>query len=169
MSTTVDHSENPGDSMKESQVYELGYLVLPSIAEDKLPETVAKLKKIITDNGGSLLDSEDPFLQDLAYSMSKVVGASKYVVNNAYIGWQKFEAEPSTVEAMKAEVEKIPEILRYLLIKTTRETYFTFADARKALEEEEVEESEEAPREQGEALPEVSETESKPDSDTVVE
>lgn len=141
------------DQSGELQVYELGYLVLPSIAEDKLPETVATFRKIITDRNGSLLDSEDPFLRDLAYPMSKVVGASKYVVNNAYIGWQKFEAEPGTIEAMKAEIEKVSEILRYLLIKTTKETRFTFAQAREAEEEEE--KQSEAPAEAVEPAPQA--------------
>lgn len=127
MSTTEDRGE--------LQVYELGYLVLPSMAEDKLSDTVSMFRKIITDQDGILLDSEEPFLRDLAYPMSKIVGASKYVVNNAYIGWQKFEAEPSKIGTIKSEIEKIPEILRHLLIKTERETKFTFAMARKAREE----------------------------------
>jgi len=127
MSTTEDH--------KEAQVYELGYLVLPSIAEESLADVVSTLQGIVKKSGGVEIASEDPIKFDLAYTMSKTVGARKYVVNEAYIGWMKFEVEPSVVDAIKADVEKLDEILRVLLIKAPRESAFTFASAQKAMEE----------------------------------
>ena len=130
MSTTEDH--------KEATVYELGYLVLPSVTEDNLPNVVSTIVSTIEKAGGETLDSESPFLEPLAYSMSKTVGARKYVVNEAYVGWMKFEAEPLSVEKIKAGVEKIGEILRHLLIKAPRETTFTFEAAREARRAKEV-------------------------------
>lgn len=142
MSTTEDREQ-------EQVVYELGYLLLPSIPEDKLPEAVETLKKIIAKEGGKELDSEDPYLRELAYSMSKTVGASKYVVNEAYIGWVKFEAEPGLVEAISTNVKDMSEVLRHLLIKAPRETTFTFAKAREAAMKKE--EAENAPEIETEA------------------
>ena len=128
MSTTEDREE-------ASQVYEVGYLVLPSIPEEKLSDVVDSIKQIINDNGGKELDGEAPYLIDLAYQLSKTVGASKYVVRDAYLGWQKFEAEPLLVDGVKAALEKKDEIIRFLLIKTTRETRFTLSKARAKLAE----------------------------------
>jgi len=127
MSTTVDHED-----AEVTQVYELGYLVLPSVTEENIPKVVSNLVSIIEKVGGKPLDSEDPYLEDLAYAMSKTIGARKYVVNDAYVGWMKFEIASSEVEQIKTAVEKIEEILRTLLIKVPRETTFTFAEARKA-------------------------------------
>lgn len=124
MSTTEDH--------KEAVVYELGYLVLPSVPEDNISQVVSKIVSIIEKAGAKTLDSESPFLEKLAYSMSKTVGARKYVVDEAYIGWMKFEAESSIIESIKLDVDKIEEILRTLLIKVPRETTFTYAEAREA-------------------------------------
>ena len=118
------------DTDQGTKVYELGYLLLPSIAEGELSEAVNRLKGLIAKAGGSELASEEPFLIDLAYPMTKVVGASRYVVNDAYIGWVKFEAEGSAVSALRKEVEGMDEVLRALLIKAPRETAFTFAKAR---------------------------------------
>ena len=130
--------------LKESQtVYELGYLVLPSIAEDNLPKLVESIKAIIAKAGGSEIDGEDPFKQDLAYTMTKTVGASRYVVNDAYIGWIKFEAGAGKVNEIKNEVEKMDEIIRFLIVKAPRETTFTFAEAKKALEEKNAPQAEE--------------------------
>ncbi len=124
MSTTEDH--------KEEQVYELGYLVLPSIPEADLSAVVSNIQKIIKKEGAKELDSEAPELIDLAYTMSKVVGARKYLADEAYIGWVKFESEPEIAPKVKTAVEAMQEVLRLLLVKAPRETTFTFAAARAA-------------------------------------
>lgn len=129
---------------KEAQtVYELCYLVLPSISEDSLPGVVQSLRSAITKEEGTEIAGEEPFHQDLAYTMSKTVGASRYVVNDAYIGWIKFEASPEKVSEIKVAVEKMDEIIRFLIVKAPRETTFTFAEARKAMEEKNAPETEE--------------------------
>ncbi|OHB05697.1 MAG: hypothetical protein A3A26_02335 [Candidatus Zambryskibacteria bacterium RIFCSPLOWO2_01_FULL_47_14] len=122
------------------QIYELGYLILPSIAEDNLPMVEDALKAAIAKEGGNVFAGEVPFRQLLAYTMSKTVGSSRYVVNEAYVGWVKFEAEPNTVPQIKDSVEKMSEILRHLIVKAPKEATFTFAEARKKLEEREVKE-----------------------------
>lgn len=127
MSTTEDH--------KEKSVYELGYLILPSIAEENVSDVVNTIKGIVSKAGGEEIGSEDPIRFDLAYTMSKVVGARKYVVNDAYIGWVKFECEPSCVVEINDAVKKLDEVLRHLLIKAPRDTQFTFADALRKREE----------------------------------
>ena len=121
----------------ETQVYELGYLILPSIAEENLSEVVAKIKTVVEKAGGKEFNGEAPFKLDLAYTMSKTVGASHYVVNEAYIGWMKFELEPGQALELKMGIDQIEEVLRSLLIKVPRETYFTFAKARELIEEKE--------------------------------
>ncbi len=140
---------------KEGQtVYELGYLVLPSIAEDKLSEVTAKLEALVNAHGGTKIDGEEPMKIDLSYAMTKVVGASRYVVNDAYLGWMKFEAEPTGMPALKAALEHTDELVRHLLVKTPRETTFTFAAAQAALMEgtEEKVEGEAAPVAPAEAV-----------------
>ncbi len=112
------------------QIYEIGYLILPSIPEDKLSTVTDKIRKVIADGEGTEIDAEDPFKEDLAYSMSKTIGASRYVLNDAYLGWIKFEAERSSVPDIKLGLDKIEEVLRFLLIKAPRETTFTFTKAR---------------------------------------
>jgi ribosomal protein S6 len=127
MSTTEDHNE--------LQVYELGYLILPSVPEESLSDVVTRLKGLIKKAGGKEIAGEDPFKMDLAYEMSKSVSARKYIVKEAYIGWTKFEVEPSAVPELNEELKKVEEVLRFLLVKAPRETTFTFALARKAIEE----------------------------------
>ena len=115
-------------------VYELGYLILSSIPENRLGDVVSLIRNVITAQEGIEIDAEAPIKQDLAYSMSKIIGASRYVVSDAYLGWIKFEAEPAKIRAIKDGVEKMGEVLRFLLIKAPRETTFTLAKAAKARE-----------------------------------
>ena len=119
------------------QTYEIGYLVLPSIPENDLSGIVDTMKNLVEKAGSTMLDSEAPFKQDLAYTMSKTIGASRYVVTDAYLGWFKFEGEPEKIGGINDGLGKISELLRFLLIKAPKETTFTFAKARAALEEEE--------------------------------
>lgn len=121
---------NSESETREPVVYELGFLILPSIPEDKLSNITDAIRKIISKEGGTALDAEAPFKQNLAYAMSKTVGASRYIVSDAYLGWIKFEIDRARISMIKAGVEKIDEILRFLLIKAPRETTFTFAKAK---------------------------------------
>lgn len=121
---------------KEPQVvYEIGYLILPSIPEDKLSVVTDAMRKVISQEGGVEIDSEAPFKESLAYTVSKTINASRYVLSDAYIGWIKFEADKSKAQAIKAGIEKIEEVIRFLMVKAPRETHFTFAKAKAAAEE----------------------------------
>jgi len=119
------------------QIYELGYLILPSVPEGQLSDVVSKLKGIVAKAGGKELDGEAPFKYPLAYAMSKTIGASRYVVKDAYIGWFKFELEPASVVELKMEIDKVDEILRSILIKAPLETSFSFAKAKALIAEKE--------------------------------
>lgn len=113
------------------QIYELGYLILPSITEDKLLAVAENLKEVIAREGGKVFDGEEPHLHELSYTMAKTVGSSRYVLNDAYIGWLKFELEPESVERVKNSLEKMNELVRFLIIKVPKKTTFTFAQAKK--------------------------------------
>lgn len=123
-------------------VYELSFLILPSIPEERLADIVDSMRKAVSKEGGVEIDAEMPFKQPLAYPMSKTIGASRYVLNDAYLGWIKFEAEPDKILAIKTGVEKMEEVLRLLVVKAPRETVFTFAKARVSTEVPSVEKEE---------------------------
>jgi ribosomal protein S6 len=164
MPTTEDHNEKEG-----VRVYEIGYLVLPSVPEENLSKVVSHIDSLIEKAGGTKLDSEDPQMEELAYSMSKTISARKYVVNEAYIGWMKFEAESKAIEAIKTGVDKIEEVLRHLLIKVPRETTFTFEAARKArAEREDALRAESAPEVQDDAEVKPEEKEVEPEAPAAV-
>ncbi len=113
----------------DARVYELSYLILPSLTEEQMLGVGDRLEETVRAYGHKL-DGEIPEKIDLAYTMTHVRGASRYVVNEAYIGWIKFEAPPEKLSSLKEKISEIEEIIRFLIIKAPRNTDFTFAKAR---------------------------------------
>jgi len=103
------------------QVYELGYHIVSTVAEENLPKEVETLKAIVLQDGGSLVSEGEPKLINLAYSMTKSVADTKKKFNTAYFGWLKFETKSELMPMIKKAVDANPNVLRYLLIKTVRE------------------------------------------------
>lgn len=104
-----------------TQVYELGYHIVPSVQENDLPREVSVLKSLIEENKGIVISEEFPKMRGLAYTLFKVVGGIKQRCESAYFGWIKFEADSSLIKVVEEAVKKNPNVLRYLLIKTVKE------------------------------------------------
>lgn len=107
------------------QVYEIGYLIASSVAEENIPAEADKVKKIVTDAGASVIAEEMPHKETLAYTIRrKMVSGSYEKYDEAYFGWVKFELASTKVEAMKKAVEIVPSVLRMLLTTTVRENTY---------------------------------------------
>jgi ribosomal protein S6 len=107
----------------ELQVYELGFHILPMVAEEKLEQEVTNIKALIEKNGGFFIGEESfPKMMDLAYSMEKAIDNKKSDFNTAYFGWVKFETNPTSIEKIKENLDLNESILRFLLIKSVRES-----------------------------------------------
>ncbi len=105
----------------ESRIYELGFHIVPSIAEEKLPAEVAALKDLLEKHGALFISEEFPKLRPLSYVMTKVIGAKHLKFDTAYFGWIKFEMEPSSVNALKKLLERNDNMIRFIFAKTVRE------------------------------------------------
>jgi ribosomal protein S6 len=105
----------------DNQVYELGYHIVSTVAEEALPKEVESLKAILLKDGGSLVSEGEPKLINLAYSMTKSVADAKKKFTSAYFGWIKFETKSELIPEMKKKLDASASVLRYLMIKTVRE------------------------------------------------
>ena len=108
---------------KESRlgIYEVGYLMLPSIAEENLGEEVTVFKDIFTANGATFIADEYPKLIELAYEMSRSILNKKQKFSYGYFGWVKFECGTDKAKIIKDILDKNEKLIRYLMIKTVRE------------------------------------------------
>jgi ribosomal protein S6 len=110
--------ESGSDTLR---VYEVGYLLLSSIPEEKVPDEVSRIKSFITSAGGTMISGENPEMRPLAYQMEKHIATRNERFDSAYFGWMTFEAAPALAVALKAELDGMESVLRFLIMKTVRE------------------------------------------------
>ena len=107
-----------------SDVYEIGYLLVSSIPEEKVASEAASLKEILSKKGAEFLGEEAPELRTLAYTMVKKIGTSNHRFDQGYFGWFKFELSVKEIEGIKKSFEENPNMLRMLLITTVKENTY---------------------------------------------
>lgn len=114
-------SENEIERDANSRVYELGYLLVPSISEEDLPITYGNLKELVASLGGEAISDEMPKMIPLAYTMVKVVANVRNKFNTAYFGWAKFTMDSDKVLELKSKLDLNPVFIRFLILKTVKE------------------------------------------------
>ena len=102
-------------------VYEVGYILVPSLSEENLGAEITKIKDGIENHKGMFISEGFPSLRTLEYTMEKRVEAKIERYSEGYFGWIKFEMDPSETEALQEELRANASIVRFILIKTVRE------------------------------------------------
>lgn len=104
-----------------SKVYEVGYLLVPTIAEEDLNVHYGNLKNLIVSFGGEIIADDMPKSIPLAYSMVKVISNIRNKFNTAYFGWFKFTMPASKVLELKKNLDLDINVIRFLILKTVKE------------------------------------------------
>ena len=102
------------DSVKEPHIYEVGFLLMPALAEEKLLQIFAAIKKVLADQNATLLGESLPKSRPLAYPIKKY--------ESAFFGWLKFESSSEVLTTLREFLKNNVEVIRFLLIKTVRES-----------------------------------------------
>jgi ribosomal protein S6 len=114
--------ENNTSPEAKLSVYEVGYLMVPTIAEENLGAEVTEFKDALKEQGVSFISDEYPKMIELAYEMSRSIANKKQKFSYGYFGWVKFECTPAQARVIKDALDKNEKLVRYLLIKTVRES-----------------------------------------------
>jgi len=116
---TKDENEISGDAGE--RVYELGYILIPSISEEDLPVLYGNLKELVASFGGIVISDEMPKMIQLAYAMVKVAANMRNKFNTGYFGWIKFTMSSDKVLELKKKLDLDLNIIRFLILKTVKE------------------------------------------------
>lgn len=103
-------------------LYELALNIIPTVGDDGAIKTFEKVKGIIEKVKIENITVSEPALLPLKYTMSKTVDSKKQKYNQAYFGWIKFDADPSELESLKEKLDHNNELLRYMIVKSEKET-----------------------------------------------
>jgi len=121
MSETEIKGKNEILEDTNSKVYELGYLLVPTIKEEDVPANYGNLKELVLSLGGEIIADEMPKMTTLAYAMQKVVSNARSKFNTAYFGWTKFVMDSQKVLELKKLLGFDSNFIRFLILKTVKE------------------------------------------------
>ena len=89
--------------------YETVFILTPVLSDDQTKETVAKFKKILTDNGAEILNEEAWGLKKMAYAIDKK--------STGFYNLVEFKAEPSVIKKLETGVRRAEKVIRFLTVK----------------------------------------------------
>lgn len=110
--------ESSKDGVK---VYEVGFHIAPFVSEENVAHEVSQIKEVLDKVKAEVISEDFPRLRALSYPITKVIKGDKKICDEAYFGWVKFEVSGDEIEAVKKAIEKIDNVIRFLLIETVKE------------------------------------------------
>ena len=106
----------------EKAVYEVGFHVVSTVPEGEVGGVVDKIRAEIKTSEAEVIRENSPKKMTLAYPIERPVsGGTKENHTSAYFGSIKFETTPEVVPALLAALKGMKEVLRFILVETTRE------------------------------------------------
>ena len=103
------------------KVYEVGYLLAPTLKEEEVPAIYGNLKELIVSLEGRIISDGMPVQINLAYTVQKVIQNAHHKYDSAYFGWVKFFMDPEKVLELKKKLDLDSNIIRFLTLKTVKE------------------------------------------------
>jgi len=123
--TTEKETENNTQEQSDAKVYEVGFHIAPTIAEENVASLANEVRGVIESAQGLIISDGAPSEVKLAYPISHTVYNKKSTFNSAYFGWVKFLTNPENILKIKDGMEKNTNIFRFLIINTIKEDTIT--------------------------------------------
>lgn len=120
MEKTAQH-QHQDETLVNTTVYEVGFLLLPTIPMEQIQGVFGSIQSIIEKNKGVIIASDLSDVRALAYTMTKSVGGKNHKFDHAYFGWVKFDLLNGSIDSIKGSIDGLNEVLRTLVIKTVRD------------------------------------------------
>ncbi|MBQ6652207.1 MAG: 30S ribosomal protein S6 [Prevotella sp.] len=89
--------------------YETVFILTPVLSDEQAKETVAKFKKILTDNGAEILNEEAWGMKKLAYQIDKKTSGFYNLI--------EFKADPAIVDKLETGYRRDEKVIRYITVK----------------------------------------------------
>ncbi len=103
------------------KIYELGYLLVPTLTEEQIPAEVKVIKDMLKKADVEVISEDSPKLISLMYQMVHGVSGQKKKFDKAYFGWVKFQGQAAAAEFLKRECDAYEHFLRFMIIKTVKD------------------------------------------------
>ncbi len=111
---------NTNETIIDGRVYELSYILVPTLSEDAALEKVNAIKQSVATLGGSFISEETAYPRELAYEMTRVIKNANVRFDEGYFGWIKFEIDTTKLPAIEKSVKLDEDLIRYMILKADR-------------------------------------------------
>lgn len=118
--TQATEADSSADVSSQPIIYEVGFHLVPTIAEDGVGAAVEKIRKIIGDDA-EFISEGYPSKMNLAYVIERAAQGKREKYGEAWFGWIKFAQTRAKVPAIEAALNASRDVLRSLIIETVRE------------------------------------------------
>ncbi len=119
------------------EVYELGFHLIPTIREEEVGKEFENINKVLNKFKAEIISSEAPKRARLSYTMVKKTQSGNEKYDHAFFAWIKFVTSTENISKIKEIVDENERILRYILIKTERESSKTKTASKEEVSEDE--------------------------------
>ena len=89
--------------------YETVFILTPVLSDEQMKESVAKFKKLLTDNGAEILNEEAWGLKKLAYNIEKKT--------SGFYNLFEFKADPTVSNTLEVGYRRDEKVIRYMTVK----------------------------------------------------
>ena len=89
--------------------YETVFILTPVLSDEQMKETVAKFKKILTDQGAEILNEEAWGRLKLAYPIQKKSSGFYVLI--------EFKAEPEVIKTLETGYRRDEKVIRFMTVK----------------------------------------------------
>ena len=93
--------------------YETVFILTPVLSDEQMKETVAKFKKLLTDNGAEILNEEAWGLKKMAYAIDKK--------STGFYCLIEFKGEPSIVNTLETGYRRDEKVIRYMTVRLDKD------------------------------------------------
>lgn len=122
MSQEPEGSSSQANPKDTKVVYEVGFHLVPTLAESEVGGAVEKIRAALQASGAEIIKEEFPAKRTLAYVVERAAAGKREKYAESYFGWIKFAVEErGAVPAIEAALRAMQEVLRSLIVETVRE------------------------------------------------
>ena len=121
MRLSAKKMEETNEVEVNSRVYEVGYLLVPTLSEDEILAMYGNFKELVSSLGGKIISDDMPRMIPLCYPMVKVLKNVRHKFDSAYFGWVKFFMDADKILDLKKKLDLDQNVIRFLMIKTVKE------------------------------------------------
>ncbi|MCF0219752.1 MAG: 30S ribosomal protein S6 [Muribaculaceae bacterium] len=89
--------------------YETVFILTPVLSEPQMKEAVEKFTKVLTDNGATIVNTEEWGIRKLAYPIQKKTTGFYTLI--------EFDAEPTIVKKLETAYRRDERVIRYLTFR----------------------------------------------------